>query len=145
MDNALCGGAGATLTGTALAAVKAAIFMGDPHNRAGLPYNVGTCTAQGVRWTPNSPLHSANEETVRCPPRRLPVLARQHLHHPVILRCCRPILLHRQRCQHPPAVRQQVRLPSPCFHQEQDHRIDGHPDETNQTWKDARKERQNSL
>lgn len=48
MDNALCGGAGATLTGNALAAVKAAIFMGDPHNRAGLPYNVGTCTAQGV-------------------------------------------------------------------------------------------------
>lgn len=48
MDNALCGGAGATLTGNALKAVKAAIFMGDPHNRAGLPYNVGTCTAQGV-------------------------------------------------------------------------------------------------
>lgn len=48
MDNALCGGAGATLTGNALKAVKAAIFMGDPHNRAGLPYNVGTCRAQGV-------------------------------------------------------------------------------------------------
>ena len=48
MDNALCGGAGATLSGNALAAVKAAIFMGDPHNRAGLPYNVGTCNAQGV-------------------------------------------------------------------------------------------------
>jgi hypothetical protein len=48
MDNAICGGAGATLTGTALAAVKAAIFMGDPHNRNGLPYNVGTCKAQGV-------------------------------------------------------------------------------------------------
>jgi hypothetical protein len=48
MDNALCGGAGATLTGNALSAVKAAIFMGDPHNRNGLPYNVGTCKAQGV-------------------------------------------------------------------------------------------------
>lgn len=48
MDNALCGGAGATLTGNALAAVKAAIFMGDPHNVNGLPYNVGTCTAGGV-------------------------------------------------------------------------------------------------
>jgi acetylxylan esterase len=48
MDNALCGGAGATLTGNALNAVKAAIFMGDPHNRAGLPYNVGTCNASGV-------------------------------------------------------------------------------------------------
>ena len=48
MDNALCGGAGSTLTGNALKAVKAAIFMGDPHNRSGLPYNVGTCRAQGV-------------------------------------------------------------------------------------------------
>ena len=48
MDNALCGGAGATLTGTALAAVKAAIFMGDPHNVNGLPYNVGTCKNKGV-------------------------------------------------------------------------------------------------
>lgn len=48
MDNALCGGSGSTLTGNALKAVKAAIFMGDPHNRAGLPYNVGTCAAQGV-------------------------------------------------------------------------------------------------
>ena len=48
MDNALCGGAGATLTGTALSAVKAAIFMGDPHNIAGLPYNVGTCKSKGV-------------------------------------------------------------------------------------------------
>ena len=48
MDNALCGGAGQTLTGAPLAAVKAAIFMGDPRNRNGLPYNVGTCRAQGV-------------------------------------------------------------------------------------------------
>jgi acetylxylan esterase len=48
MDNALCGGAGATLSGNALKAVKAAIFMGDPHNVNGLPYNVGTCRAGGV-------------------------------------------------------------------------------------------------
>ncbi|KAK3323133.1 cutinase [Cercophora scortea] len=53
MDNALCGGAGATLTGTALAAVKAAIFMGDPHNIAGLPYNVGTCKAKGFSPRPS--------------------------------------------------------------------------------------------
>ncbi|KAH8730565.1 cutinase [Phaeosphaeriaceae sp. PMI808] len=53
MDNALCGGAGGTLTGTALAAVKAAIFMGDPHNRNGLPYNVGTCRAQGFAARPS--------------------------------------------------------------------------------------------
>lgn len=52
MDNALCGGAGSTLTGNALAAVKAAIFMGDPHNVKGLPYNVGTCQAGGVSNTP---------------------------------------------------------------------------------------------
>ncbi|RYP04315.1 hypothetical protein DL765_010232 [Monosporascus sp. GIB2] len=52
MDNALCGGAGATLTGNALAAVKAAIFMGDPHNANGLPYNVGTCRAGGFAARP---------------------------------------------------------------------------------------------
>lgn len=52
MDNAMCGGSGASLSGTALAAVKAAIFMGDPHNRAGLPYNVGTCTNQGFAARP---------------------------------------------------------------------------------------------
>lgn len=51
MDNALCGGAGATLGGNALAAVKAAIFMGDPHNANGLPYNVGTCRAGGVSFS----------------------------------------------------------------------------------------------
>ncbi|KAI1195646.1 cutinase-domain-containing protein [Nemania serpens] len=53
VDNALCGGAGATLTGNALAAVKVAIFMGDPHNVAGLPYNVGTCTAGGFAARPS--------------------------------------------------------------------------------------------
>lgn len=53
MDNALCGGAGQTLSGTALSAVKAAIFMGDPHNVAGLPYNVGTCTAGGFAARPS--------------------------------------------------------------------------------------------
>ncbi|KAI0010810.1 acetylxylan esterase precursor [Xylariaceae sp. FL0662B] len=51
-DNALCGGAGATLTGHALAAIKAAIFMGDPHNVRGLPYNVGTCQAGGFAARP---------------------------------------------------------------------------------------------
>jgi len=52
MDNALCGGAGSTLSGNALNAVKAAIFMGDPHNVVGLPYNVGTCQAQGFAARP---------------------------------------------------------------------------------------------
>ncbi|KAF2639308.1 acetylxylan esterase precursor [Massarina eburnea CBS 473.64] len=53
MDNAICGGSGSTLTGTALSAVKVAIFMGDPHNQAGLPYNVGTCTAGGFAARPS--------------------------------------------------------------------------------------------
>ncbi|KAI1341088.1 acetylxylan esterase [Xylariaceae sp. FL0016] len=53
MDNALCGGSGSTLTGTALSAVKAAIFMGDPHNVKGLPYNVGTCQAGGFAARPS--------------------------------------------------------------------------------------------
>ncbi|CAI6257453.1 unnamed protein product [Periconia digitata] len=51
-DNALCGGAGQTLSGNALKAVKAAIFMGDPHNQVGLPYNVGTCQAGGFAARP---------------------------------------------------------------------------------------------
>jgi acetylxylan esterase len=53
MDNAICGGSGSTLTGNALKAVKVAIFMGDPHNRNGLPYNVGTCKAQGFAARPS--------------------------------------------------------------------------------------------
>ena len=52
-DNALCGGAGQTLTGAALNAVKAAIFMGDPHNTNGLSYNVGTCRNKGFAARPN--------------------------------------------------------------------------------------------
>lgn len=57
MDNALCGGgdSGAGISSTAVPIsasavnmIKAAIFMGDPRYRAGLPYNVGTCSAQGV-------------------------------------------------------------------------------------------------
>ncbi|KAL7946388.1 family 5 carbohydrate esterase [Trichoderma barbatum] len=55
-DNALCGGGdpgqgypntAVPLSAGAVAAVKAAIFMGDPRNIRGLAYNVGTCTAQG--------------------------------------------------------------------------------------------------
>ncbi|KAF2202077.1 cutinase [Delitschia confertaspora ATCC 74209] len=53
MDNAMCGGAGATLTGAAMDAVKVAIFMGDPHNVAGLAYNVGTCRAGGFAARPS--------------------------------------------------------------------------------------------
>jgi acetylxylan esterase len=53
MDNAVCGGGNAQLSGGAADAVKAAIFMGDPHFRAGLPggYEVGTCSAYGVSIT----------------------------------------------------------------------------------------------
>lgn len=54
MDNAVCGGSGGQLSGAALEAVKVAIFMGDPHNVAGLPYNVGTCKAGGVSKNPEA-------------------------------------------------------------------------------------------
>lgn len=58
MDAALYGGAdpnqgysntAVTLTSSAVNQIKAAIFMGDPLFRAGLPYDVGTCSAGGVR------------------------------------------------------------------------------------------------
>ena len=57
MDDALCGGgdtgAGYSNTAVPISAaavnmIKAAIFMGDPRFIVGLPYNVGTCKAQGV-------------------------------------------------------------------------------------------------
>jgi acetylxylan esterase len=56
MDNALCGGAGQTLSEPALSAVKAAIFMGDPRYVTGLPYNFGTCNAKGVSSLLHHPL-----------------------------------------------------------------------------------------
>lgn len=58
MDVALCGGGdpnqgytdtAVQLSPSAVDMVKAAIFMGDPMFRAGLPYDAGTCTAGGVR------------------------------------------------------------------------------------------------
>lgn len=55
-DNAMCGGAGSTLTGAALKAVRAAIFMGDPRYVSGSSYNVGTCKAKGVSASSPSPL-----------------------------------------------------------------------------------------
>jgi hypothetical protein len=86
MDNAVCGGAGATLTGNALAAVKAAIFMGDPHNRSGLPYNVGTCRAQGVSLPFfHVPTHILTAVSVRRPPCWIYLLTRQHKHYPKLL------------------------------------------------------------
>ena len=66
MDNAVCGGpdTGSSISTTtppissaALNQVKAVILMGSPRYVAGLPYNVGTCTAQGVSLL--SPLCSA--------------------------------------------------------------------------------------
>jgi acetylxylan esterase len=94
MDNALCGGAGATLTGAALASVKAAIFMGDPHNVNGLPYNVGTCRAGGVSASPSLFVVSCLTKTLVCSsPKRLQMFARQPEYHPVILRLDRPVLL----------------------------------------------------
>lgn len=54
MDDALCGGDGlgtSALDAAALAQVKAAIFMGDPHFLSGLSYEVGTCKAGGVSFS----------------------------------------------------------------------------------------------
>jgi len=57
MDNAACGGPDSgsgissttpTINSSALNQVKAIIMMGNPRYVAGLSYNVGTCTAQGV-------------------------------------------------------------------------------------------------
>jgi acetylxylan esterase len=57
MDNAVCGGpdSGSGITSStvpinasALNMVKAVILQGSPRYVRGLPYNVGTCTAQGV-------------------------------------------------------------------------------------------------
>ncbi|KAL7784153.1 carbohydrate esterase family 5 protein [Trichoderma ceciliae] len=56
MDNALCGGGDPSqgypntavpLSAGSVSAIRAAIFMGDPRYVRGLPYNVGTCAAQG--------------------------------------------------------------------------------------------------
>jgi acetylxylan esterase len=64
MDNAVCGGpdSGSGITSTnppisaaALGQIKAIILMGSPRYVAGLSYNVGTCTAQGVSHTYPTP------------------------------------------------------------------------------------------
>lgn len=56
-DDAFCGGGDANeglsntaveIQASAVNMIKAAIFMGDPRYIYGLPYDVGTCTAQGV-------------------------------------------------------------------------------------------------
>ncbi|KAJ5676552.1 uncharacterized protein N7477_002185 [Penicillium maclennaniae] len=61
MDAALCGGGvpnqgytntAVPLTSSAVNQIKAAIFMGDPLFRAGLPYDVGTCAAGGFDERP---------------------------------------------------------------------------------------------
>ncbi|KAF2092357.1 Acetylxylan esterase At 0.90 angstrom resolution [Rhizodiscina lignyota] len=60
-DDALCGGGdpnegysstAVTFSASALNMIKAAIFMGDPRNVAGLSYNVGTCAAGGFDARP---------------------------------------------------------------------------------------------
>jgi acetylxylan esterase len=60
-DDAFCGGGDTNeglystavpIQASAIAQIKAAIFMGDPRYIYGLPYDVGTCTAQGVRLYP---------------------------------------------------------------------------------------------
>lgn len=77
MDNAVCGGpdSGSGITSTtpgisasALNMVKAAIFMGSPRYVAGLSYNVGTCTAQGVSLPPPQPPPRKSSNLYSSPP-----------------------------------------------------------------------------
>lgn len=128
MDNALCGGAGSTLTGNALAAVKAAIFMGDPHNVAGLSYNVGTCKAGGVSSSLLilPVIWKLTKREVCRSSQWLQMLASQHQHHPELLRLSGPVLLQRKRCQPPPAVCQHLRKPGSRLHQDQGHCLDAY-------------------
>lgn len=72
MDNAVCGGpdsgSGITSTtppisSTALNMVKAVIEMGSPRFVAGLSYDVGTCSAQGV----SRQTAPTNPPVVSCP------------------------------------------------------------------------------
>ena len=73
MDNAVCGGpdSGSGITSStpginanALNQVKAVIMMGNPRYRAGLSYNVGTCTAYGV--CPSSPFSELTSSNLPC-------------------------------------------------------------------------------
>ena len=61
MDDAFCGGGDSNeglsstaipIQASAVNQIKAAIFMGDPRYIKGLPYEVGTCAAQGVSLSP---------------------------------------------------------------------------------------------
>ncbi len=131
MDNAVCGGpdTGSGITSTtppisasALNMVKAAILMGSPRYVAGLTYNVGTCTAQGV----SLPLHSTSTSislrnnphlTLRVclvclPPPRLHLPRQLWLQNPKLLRLARPVLLHGQRPATPPGLRLDIRAAS---------------------------------
>ncbi|KAG4428172.1 carbohydrate esterase [Cadophora sp. M221] len=62
MDNAFCGGGDSNIglsdtktpiQESAIKMIKAAIFMGDPRHIPGLPYNVGTCKANGFAPRPS--------------------------------------------------------------------------------------------
>jgi hypothetical protein len=63
MDNAVCGGGDTNIglgntavpiQASAINMIKAVILMGNPRYIRGLPYNVGTCQAQGVGTLPRS-------------------------------------------------------------------------------------------
>lgn len=52
MDNAICGGLGETLTSKAVAAVKAAVFLGPTSFSSDLSYSLGTCNGGGASARP---------------------------------------------------------------------------------------------
>ena len=151
MDAALCGGgvpnqgipdSGVPISAGAVQMVAAAIFMGDPLYVAGLPYEVGTCNAGGVRNSHfSSPFHAFSAFARglsmwvkywfrfsltrafcviflvrRSPSWILLPIGRQD---PVVLRCGRSLLLQRQRRQHSPGIRERVRPGRPGFRPEQ--------------------------
>lgn len=96
-DNSFCGGAdsGAGITNTASpltasahAAVKAVILYGNPRYRAGLPYNVGSCTTQGVSPSLNASGASAelHVRLVRGPACRIHLPRRRRIANSQLLR-----------------------------------------------------------
>ena len=103
--------------------------MGDPHNVAGLPYNVGTCKAGGVSLFLGTRQYlgigssriSANRtpSIVCCPTFRVQMRSVQRRTHQVVLRRCRSLLLQRHRCQRPPGLRYGIRLAGIGLYQEQ--------------------------
>ncbi len=133
MDDALCGGGDSgegygntavPLSASAVTAIKAAIFMGDPRYISGLPYEVGTCLAGGVS-SPSFPCQLNSSSLIfffspllvrRSTVRIFVPLCEQDS---VILRFLGPLLLQWIECGHTPGLRHRVRPGSAHVRQQQ--------------------------